>query len=150
MENRFETFVSSISELNRCIQKIKDNEMKKFGLKASHTLCLYFLGENNEGLTSSELTKKCNEDKAAISRSLNELENVGLVASEKSDGKRNYRNLHHLTNKGKDVVQKINKKIDTILSKCSEGLSINDRNTFYSYMSDILNNLKNYQEESEL
>ena len=41
MKDRFETFAGSIVELNRYLQKIKDIEMKKFGLRASHTMCLY-------------------------------------------------------------------------------------------------------------
>ena len=43
MDHRFETFSLSILELNRYLQKIKELEMKQFGLKASHTMCLYYL-----------------------------------------------------------------------------------------------------------
>ena len=34
MDHRFETFSLSILELNRYLQKIKELEMKQFGLKA--------------------------------------------------------------------------------------------------------------------
>ena len=51
MDHRFETFSLSILELNRYLQKIKELEMKQFGLKASHTMCLYYLGQHPEGLT---------------------------------------------------------------------------------------------------
>ena len=40
MDHRFETFSLSILELNRYLQKIKELEMKQFGLKANHTMCL--------------------------------------------------------------------------------------------------------------
>ena len=42
MDHRFETFSLSILELNRYLQKIKELEMKQFGLKANHTMCLYY------------------------------------------------------------------------------------------------------------
>ena len=38
MRNRFESFAGDIIELNRCLQKIKEQEMKRFGLKAGHTM----------------------------------------------------------------------------------------------------------------
>ena len=56
MDHRFETFSLSILELNRYLQKIKELEMKQFGLKASHTMCLYYLGQHPEGLTATQLT----------------------------------------------------------------------------------------------
>ena len=46
MDHRFETFSLSILELNRYLQKIKELEMKQFGLKANHTMCLYYLGQH--------------------------------------------------------------------------------------------------------
>ena len=68
MENRFETFSGSIVQLNRCLQKIKDLEMRRLGLRANHAMCLYYLGRHPEGLTATQLTDLCREDKAAISR----------------------------------------------------------------------------------
>ena len=53
MDHRFETFSLSILELNRYLQKIKELEMKQFGLKANHTMCLYYLGQHPEGLTAT-------------------------------------------------------------------------------------------------
>ena len=73
MDHRFETFSLSILELNRYLQKIKELEMKQFGLKASHTMCLYYLGQHPEGLTATQLTELCKEDKAAVSRCLSQL-----------------------------------------------------------------------------
>ena len=56
MDHRFETFSLSILELNRYLQKIKELEMKQFGLKANHTMCLYYLGQHPEGLTAAHRT----------------------------------------------------------------------------------------------
>lgn len=49
MRNRFEEFVACAVEINRCIQRIKDQEMQRFGLRSRHTMCLYFLGCHPEG-----------------------------------------------------------------------------------------------------
>lgn len=82
MDHRFETFSLSILELNRYLQKIKELEMKQFGLKASHTMCLYYLGQHPEGLTATQLTELCKEDKAAVSRCLSQLSDRQLVVCE--------------------------------------------------------------------
>ena len=64
MSSRFENFLSLIIEINRDIQRIKDAEMGKFGLKASHTMCLYYLSQHPEGLTATKLTELCIIDSA--------------------------------------------------------------------------------------
>ena len=57
MDHRFETFSLSILELNRYLQKIKELEMKQFGLKANHTMCLYYLGPQRSSQNSARRTK---------------------------------------------------------------------------------------------
>lgn len=51
-------------------------------------MCLYYLGKHPEGLTTSELTKLCCEDKAAVSRALSQLESGGLIVREAPENKR--------------------------------------------------------------
>lgn len=41
MEGRFETFTVLISSINRCIKKIKAEEMAECDLKSIHVSCLY-------------------------------------------------------------------------------------------------------------
>lgn len=104
MDHRFETFSLSILELNRYLQKIKELEMKQFGLKASHTMCLYYLGQHPEGLTATQLTELCKEDKAAVSRCLSQLSDRQLVVCEQpADHKRSYRSRYMLTVQGRSV-----------------------------------------------
>ena len=73
MEKRFETFVLSILELNRQMQRIKALEAQPLGLQANQVMCLYYLGSAREGLTAAQLTGLCREDKAAVSRTLAQL-----------------------------------------------------------------------------
>ena len=47
---RFENFTFLINKIYRDIQKIKLFELKKYGLKGSHMMCLYHLGREKEKL----------------------------------------------------------------------------------------------------
>lgn len=144
MENRFETFAGSIIELSRCLQKIKDMEMKQFGLKAGHAMCMYYLGLHPEGLTAVALTELCKEDKAAISRCLAQLSEKKLITSEVPTDKRSYRTLIYLSEEGKALTGRINERIDQALFYGGNGLSEDMRSNFYSSMEIILNNLTEY------
>lgn len=149
MRNRFESFAGSVLELNRCLQKIKDIEMKKFGLRGAHTMCLYYLGRHEEGLTASRLTELCREDKAAVSRCLNQLIQKDLVYCSLPENKRSYRTLHYLTGQGKILVSKMNDRIEHALLNGGRGLSDKERKTFYDTMEHILDNLTQYLQGKE-
>lgn len=142
--DRFETFAVSILELNRYLQKIKDMEMRTYGLRGNHVMCLYYLGKNNNGLTATELTEVCREDKAAISRSLAQLIELGYIYRNQDEQKRSYRSKLFLTEKGKELVTAIDQKIDSILTQGSHGLTPEQRNIFYSTMNIIIQNLSEY------
>ena len=141
MEERFQTFTVLISGINRCIRKIKTEEMDEYKLKSPHVSCLYYLFKIGN-LTSKELCDVCQEDKAALSRSLEYLENNGYIENEISVKKR-YRSPLVLTEKGKDVGKNIAKKIDTILNLASAGLTEEKREILYEGLTLINDNLEN-------
>lgn len=85
MEERFETFTVLIARINRGIKRIKAEEMAEFGLKGPHVSCLYYLSCCGE-MTAAELCERCDEDKAAISRSLDDLEKNGYITWRKRSG----------------------------------------------------------------
>lgn len=147
MRNRFETFSGSILEMSRYVQKIKDMEMKKFGLRANHTMCLYYLGRNEQGLTVTQLTEACKEDKAAISRCLAQLSEKGLVYCETPETKRVYRMPYRLTDDGKELAKRINERIEIVLRNGSCGLSDEQREMLYRSLEIITNNLSRYLHE---
>ena len=142
MISRFETISEYIVELNRYLQKIKEVEMNKLGLHAKHTMCLYYLGKYPDGLTSTELTKLCSEDKAAVSRTLTQLENGGFVSRGLPEDKRAYRAVYNLTSSGE--VKRINEKVILAMIGAGEGLSDEQRSELYSCLELILKNLKAY------
>jgi DNA-binding MarR family transcriptional regulator len=73
MEERFQAFTVLVSNLNRCIYKIKTEEMAEYNLKSSHVSCIYYIYRYGS-LTPKELCDLCGEDKANISRTLKYLE----------------------------------------------------------------------------
>lgn len=147
--DRFEAFTGSILELNRYLQKLKELEMKPFGLRANHVMCLYYLGKHPQGLTATELTEVCREDKAAISRSLSQLVQKGLVSGEFPEHKRAYRTKLYLTDSGRELVQNIDRRVDLIMTSGSSGMTLQQREVFYQCMDLIIHNLTQYISEQE-
>ena len=131
MDHRFETFSLSILELNRYLQKIKELEMKQFGLKASHTMCLYYLGQHPKGLTATQLTE------------LRQL----VVCEQPADHKRSYRSRYMLTVQGRSVVSGIQTRIKEALSYGGRGLTEERRRDFYGTLAIISENLSDYLTE---
>ncbi len=149
MRNRFETFATAIPELNRFIQRIKDLEMRRFGLRANHAMCLYYLGTHEEGLNAAQMTRLCGEDKAAISRCLAQLREKGLVTCEVPENKRAYRMRYTLTAEGQELVKKINMRIEAALFNGGSGMDDAQREVFYRSLEQIRENLALYIREQE-
>ncbi|MBQ9760774.1 MAG: transcriptional regulator [Clostridia bacterium] len=140
MEERFQKFTVLVTAVGRCIHKIKTEEMAEFDLKSSHVSCLYYLYKD-EPLTAKELCDICEEDKANVSRSIKFLEETGYLACSSKHQKR-YQSPIHLTEKGREIGQRIAAKIDRILELASEGLSEEHRAIFYNSFSLIMGNLQ--------
>lgn len=140
MKERFNTFTVLISNIGRCIRKIKSEEMAEYNLKAPHVSCLYYLYKNGE-LTASELCEICDEDKGAISRSLVFLEKEGYIACD-SDAKKRYKSRLYLTESGKKIGAEVAKKIDNVLDYVGSDLSIEKRDTLYSSLEIICADLQ--------
>lgn len=147
--NRFETFTGSVLELNRYLQKLKEIEMKPFGLRASHMMCLYHLGKNPQGLTVSQVAQACKEDKAAVSRCLAQLVERGLVWGDFPESKRSYRTKLMLTDSGRELAQKVYQKIDDAMIGGGSGLTQEQREHFYTAMEIIITNLSRYIADRE-
>ena len=137
MLQRFETFVTGITTCYKCIQRIKSMEMTEFGLKGAHVMCLFFLHHNPEGLTAAQLCQLCEEDKAAISRTVALLQEKGYV--EASD--RRYRASLRLTEAGQAIALRIDHLIAQWVELGSAGLPEEDRAAFYRALEIIAGNL---------
>ena len=140
MEERFKTFTVLIAKIGRGIRKIKTEEMAEFNLKSPHVSCLYYLYKS-DSLTAKQLCDVCDEDKAAVSRSIDFLESNDYITCN-STVKKRYKSPLMLTQKGKTVAQKVAQKVDAILDEASLGLSENDRQIMYKSLNLISINLE--------
>ena len=140
MEERFETFTVLIARISRSIKRIKAEEMADFELKGPHVSCLYYLSQQ-DSMTASELCERCDEDKAAISRSLDDLEKNGYITCASGAGKR-YKSPLRLTERGKAVGRAIGEKITRTVEAASEGLSEAERQTMYRALALVSENLE--------
>lgn len=140
MQERFKHFTLLTSKINRCIRKIKAEEMSEFELKSTHVSCIYYLYAM-QSLTAKELCEICEEDKAAVSRSLEYLEKNDFICLSDSDA-RKYKRSIVLTEKGYKVGNRISERIDSILDMASEGISTEERDTMYRTLYAISENLQ--------
>lgn len=140
MEERFETFTVLINRISRNIRKIKNQEMADYNLRSAHVSCLYYI-YRAETITATELCEKCEEDKATISRALDYLEKNEFITCLSPNTKR-YKSPLVLTEKGSSVGKKIADKIDGVLDQISVGLTEEERQSFYRYLSIISNSLE--------
>ena len=146
MLNRFGAFVTGITTCYKYIQRIKNMEMTEFGLKGTHVMCLFYLHHSAQGLTAAQLCQLCDEDKAAISRALAELEAKGYLQARA--GKK-YRAEITLTAEGTALAQKMDKLIETWVAAGGDGLTEEQRSGFYQSLELIATNLKEKYENED-
>ena len=141
MTERFEKFTVLINRISRNIRKIKNQEMAEYNLRCSHISCLYYLYTSG-GLTATDLCERCEEDKAAVSRALEYLENNGYLICESKSAKR-YKSLLRLTDKGLDIGKRIADKITYVLEEISVEMTEEERIQFYHSLMLISKGLDN-------
>lgn len=141
MEKLFESFVFSVSRIYKDIQKIKSREMARMGLRGAHALYLYRLSHAPDGLTGAELAELCDEDKAAVSRAMAQLEEAGLVVYPDDAEQRRYRSRAVLTPAGQDAARRVGELIGSYVGAVQAEMSDTRRRSFYSALSEIADNL---------
>lgn len=138
MIDRFNQFAGVVSRMNKSVQRIKREGVEDLGLKGAHVMCLHKLSAAPEGLTAAELSEACQEDKAAISRSVAELQERGLV--EVDSGKR-YRAAIRLTDRGRAVAGQVNERIATAVAAISVSMDDAQRRAFYETLEAVSRSL---------
>ena len=141
MISRFKEFTKNISLAYKYLIKIKSEGIKEFGLKGSHLMCLFYIGEAENGLTAMELCKLCCEDKAAVSKALSALYEREFVKLENEDAKK-YRSTYFLTDSGRGVLDRVKDKIMCAMEDGGTGLTDSDREAFYRCLNTIVKNLE--------
>ena len=141
MISRFEQFSLSVSCIHRYIQKLERVEMAKYGLKGPHAQCLLAMSRYPEGVTASELCTICDKDKAAISRTIAELEREGMVLRSAKNGSM-YRAALKLTPQGEEAARKVDDRAKFAVDKAGECLSDDERVVLYRALGLIADNLQ--------
>ena len=132
MVNRFELFVSSISCINRCIQKIQRDEMVRYGLKGPHAQYLIAMNRFPEGITAAQLSNICEKDKAAVSRAVSEREKGGLICRA-NKASTSYRAMLTLTERGKEATAQLIHKAELAVAMLLSGCRCNE------FVNNIIN-----------
>ena len=141
--DRFQVFTTTFLKINRLVSKIKTIEMQEYGLKGTTIMCLYFASKQ-DNLTSSDLVRLCQEDKAQVSRALQELEEKELLTYQYDNTKKKYNALIILTSKGKEIGQAVERKADHVFEVCGSILTKEERANFYDSLEKITSVLTDY------
>lgn len=146
MINRYELFASSVACLYRYVQKIERTEMAQYGLKGPHAQCLLTISHYPKGITAAQICEICDKDKAAISRTLAELERAGMITRADCDGK-HYRVSLRLTERGQKIAGRVKSLAALAVEQAGSGLSEEDRAVFYASLNLIAENLRRISRE---
>lgn len=141
MIERFSQFCTSIASIQRSILKIERVEMAKYGLKGPHANCLVAMARYPEGITAARLCDICDKDKAAISRTVSELEDAGMVLRQDPEGKR-YRSVLRLSEKGKEIANRVNDMVLLAVAKASDGYDKEKQQVFARVLNLVAGNLQ--------
>jgi DNA-binding MarR family transcriptional regulator len=146
MQERFETFTLLITSISRSIRRLKTEETAGFNLKSPHVSCLYHLYKNGS-MTAVEICEVCDEDKAAVSRSILYLEQNGFLTRGDKEtsglrGGKHYRAALSLTDKGREVGAQLAARIDHVLDIVADGVSEEERHVLYESLTKIYENLQ--------
>ena len=141
MIGRFEQFCNAISSIQHSITRIERVEMEKYGLKGPHAQCMLVMDRNPEGITAAELCTICGKDKAAISRTLSELVQSGMITRLDPNGKR-YRSRLYLTERGKAVAKQVDDRVHMAVSQVSARYDVESREVFVHVLDRIAVNLQ--------
>lgn len=148
MVGRFEQFCNAINSIQHAIMKIERMEMEKYGLKGPHAQCMLVMRQYPEGITSAMLCELCRKDKAAISRTVSELEDAGMISRFDPTGKR-YRTLLHLTKKGELIARDVEVMVHRTVSRVSQGYDVEIREVFVRVLGLISTNLQELCDEMQ-
>ena len=120
---QFESFTAAVTRAYKCLQKIKNRETERMGLKGSHVMCLYYIGKTPGGLTAAELCR------------------LYLEPNVEEPG-RKYRTRLTLTESGRKRNEQLHEAISRAVRQASEGLSDEDRACFYRVFFAITDRLE--------
>lgn len=141
MVERFEDLTVGVTQIYKCIRKLKRHRTEALGIKGTYVMCLYYLSFEPEGLTATELCGKCRADKAGISRILADMESDGYIEYDSRDRGKRYRAKALLTRSGRAYADRLIELITEAVEKGGAGIDDDERRIFFSVLFRISDNL---------
>ncbi len=136
MLNRFIKFSLLIGSIHKSVQKILADEMAKYGLKGAYAQYLITLYKSEDKMTLVELTEKCDNDKAAVSRAVGNMVEKGLIVKENDS----YRAGLFLTSEGIKAAEFVCNRAKMAVE--AAGVTEEERESFYLSLEKLEQNLK--------
>ena len=140
--DRFESFILLIDAIHKSINKIKTDISPASAIKSVHTMWLYELLRNPDGLTATEIAAKTMIDRSLVSREISALMRAGYVMSASSEGKRGYNSVITLTEQGKALAEQIADAALTIQDNVSRDVNKEELSIFYSVLERLYRNIE--------
>lgn len=142
--DRFMRFSIAMETISKNVQKYKNEQLSPFGLKSMHLMFLYCLGQSDDGLTATELSKSCGVDKAFISRMATDLRSMGYIGYADEDG--HYKKRLELTQQGREIIVDINRRVSSSVEKVTANVSREHLEIFYAVLEQLNGNIFNLLE----
>ena len=137
---RFEKFTLLIYGIHKSINKIKFDLAPDLGVKSVHVFWVYELLLHPEGLTSAEIAAVSMVDRSLVSREIETLKREGYVTAEDSGKKRSYNARITLTEKGKELAEKIKSEAIRVQESADVGVTEEELESFYSTLEKLYTN----------
>lgn len=139
-QNRFDVFSASVLQAAKAMQAIKSQKLAQYNLKGTNALCLFEIYDSQEnGLSATELARRCDIDKAQVSRCMKELIDMELVYRNDREGRR-YKQKYMLTEQGIVVARDLTETSDRIRKQMRKDISVEDIDCFYRVLDSICKN----------
>lgn len=142
---RYVKFCMAVEQMAKTLQKYKNEKLAVFGLRSMHLMFMFQLNQAEEGLTGTELAVNCSVDKAFISRVTGELSELGYIEYRNKTGTK-YKNKLILTEKGREVMEKVSEIIDTTIAAVSKEITTAEFDIFYKVLGTVNSNLERFSD----
>ena len=147
--DRFERFALLIDTAHKGISRVKQNIVIDTSVKKVHTMWLYKLLKHKDGLTASELAAESMIDRSLISRELASLAADGYITIDSQGKKRGYNSRIRLTEKGKQIADKIATTAYEAQQNIGAGVPDEDLVVFYRTLEKICSNFEELEKEEK-
>lgn len=133
--NRFESLGYLVSHLNVDLQNALDQKLKRYGLDIKLWPVLFSLWQE-EGVTQTELSKRCDVANYTMTRLLDQLQRQQLIIRQQDVDNRRAFNIY-LTNNGKALEQDLIREAERVNETFLDHLSLDERTAFLALINKI-------------